>query len=290
MDFGDFHPYVYYATRYPFSKGQTSSNRISYASALYLISEGRGVIQTCNRSYETAAGSFVYIPAGQLHHWIADGDEPMVHVCCYFDWTYVDRRAEFTNPSIICFDAGSLRPSLIGPSFPYSIPEHVKVEKVRLWIDFFEKFYTDNHFTNERTYIRNLKIQSSFQQFIEFFLTFALKDEHFPDPRMNKLLERLDQDLVHGNLQPLVTYYSDLRISRGYFFELFKLATGLPPTQYVIQFRINRAKDDLRFTDLSVTEIADKHGFTSIHYFSKLFRKLNGRSPREYREEYREGQ
>ncbi|MDQ0916103.1 AraC family transcriptional regulator [Paenibacillus sp. V4I5] len=289
MDFADLHPYVYFATRYPFSKGQTSKNRICYASSLYLISEGRGVIHTNGRTYETVAGSLVYIPAGQPHHWVADSQDPMVHICCYFDWYYIDRRAEFTHPSMICYDAATLVSTLIGPAFPYSLPEHVKVEKLRLWIDLFEKFYTNNYYTNERTYVRSLKIQSSFQQFIEFFLTFALKEEHIPNLRMSKLLERLDQDLVQGNLQPLEIYYRELRISRGYFFDLFKDATGLTPTQYVIQFRINRVKDDLLFTNLNITEIADKHGFSSLHYFSKLFRKINGLSPREFREMNRDG-
>jgi AraC-like DNA-binding protein len=285
MDFAELHPYVYYATRYPFSKGQSANNRICYASSLYLISEGRGVIHTNSRTYDTSPGSLVYIPAGQLHHWIADKDDPMVHVCCYFDWSYIDRREEFIHPSWICYDASTLVPTLIGPAFPYSLPEHMKVEKLRLWIDYFEKFYIENSYTNERTFVRNLKIQTSFQQFIEFFLIFALKEEHIPNLRMSKLLERLDQDLVQGNLQRLEIYYKELNISRGYFFDLFKQTTGLPPTQYVIQFKINRAKDDLLFTNLTITEIADKHGFSSLHYFSKLFRKIYGLSPREYREE-----
>ncbi|WP_246302492.1 helix-turn-helix domain-containing protein [Paenibacillus plantarum] len=285
LDLAEFHPYVYYATKYPFSKSQASNNRICYTSSLYLISEGRGTIQTGGRTYETEAGSLVFIPAGQLHHWVADSQEPMVHICCYFDWSYIARRVDFTDPSRICFDVNTLTPSLIGPQFPYSLPEHVKVEKLQIWMDFFEKFYTDNCYTNEKTYIRNLRIQSSFQQFIEFFLTFALKEEHIPNLRMSKLLDRLDQDLVLGNLQSLETYYSELGISRGYFFDLFKQVTGVSPTQYVIQFRINRAKEDLLYTNLNITEIAEKHGFSSIHYFSKLFRKIYGQSPREYREE-----
>lgn len=289
MDFADLHPYVYYATRYSFSKGQTNNNRICYTSSLYLISEGRGVIQTNGLTYETAPGSLFYIPAGQLHHWVADSQDPMVHVCCYFDWSYIDRRVEFTHPSRICYDAATLVSTLIGPAFPYSLPEHVKVEKLQLWVDLFKKFYTENQYINERTYVRNLKIQSNFQQFIEFFLTFVLKEEHIPHLRMSKLLERLDQDLIHGNVQPLDVYYKELGISRGYFFDLFRDATGLPPTQYVIQFKMNRAEFDLLYTNLSITEIADKHGFSSVHYFSKLFRKLNGLSPREYREENREG-
>ncbi|MDF2651942.1 MAG: AraC family transcriptional regulator [Paenibacillus sp.] len=284
----DFHPYVYYATRYPFSRGQENNNRHCYASSLYLISEGKGVLHTCGRTYDTAPGSLVFIPAGQPHDWIADSNDPMVHVCCYFDWVYTDRRDTFAQPGKICYDADQLQTSLIGPAFPYSIPEHMKVEKLRVWIDLFEKFYTNNQYTDERTYIRSLKVQSRFQLFIEFFLTFALKEEHLLDPRMYKLLERLDQDLLRGSPQPLETYYKDLRVSRGYFFELFKQATGLPPLQYINQFRINRAKDDLRFTDLSITEIAEKHRFTSVHYFSKLFSQLIGVSPRKFREDCKE--
>ncbi|OPA73796.1 AraC family transcriptional regulator [Paenibacillus selenitireducens] len=285
MDFAAFHPYVSYATRYPFSKGQESLNRHCYSSSLYLISEGYGLVRTCDRTYPTVPGSLVYIPAGQPHDWIADSHDPMVHVCCYFDWVHVDRRAYFSHPSVICYDATQLVPALIGPAFPLMIPEHVKVEKLQVWKDFFQKFYTENQYPNEHTYIRNVKNQSYFLQFIEFFLTFVLKDDQFPDQRMYKLLERLDQDLVHGHLQPLESYYKELRISRGYFFELFKNATGLPPTQYINRFRIHRTMDDLRNTNISITEIAYKHGFSSVHYFSKLFRQLNGQSPRKYRED-----
>lgn len=285
MDFSVFHPHVNYATRYPFSRGQTSRNRHCYSSSLYLITEGKGIIHTCGRTYHTIPGSLIYIPAGQQHDWIADSQNPMVHVCCYFDWVFVDRRAFFDHPSEICYDVAQLIPALIDPAFPYVIPEHLNVEKLRVWIDYFEKFYTENRFVNEHTYIRNLKRQSHFLQFIEFFLNFVLKDDHVLDHRIRKLLEQLDQDLIHGNLQPLETYYNGLHISRGYFFELFKKATGLPPIQYINQFRINRAREDLRNSNISITEIAEKHGFSSVHYFSKLFRQLNGKSPREFRKE-----
>ncbi|MEK4978319.1 AraC family transcriptional regulator [Bacillus sp. FSL K6-6540] len=283
MDFAVFHPYVLYATRYPFSKGQSNNNRHCYSSSLYLITEGRGIVRTCGRRHITDPGSLVYIPAGQPHDWIADNRDPMVHVCCYFDWAHVDRRHLADHPSVICYDMTQLNPSYVGPAFPYAIPEFMRVEKVSLWSDWFEKFYTGNQYENEHTYMRSVKTQSQFLQFIEYFLAFALQDEAIPDHRMNKLLQRLDQDILHGKLRPLKAYYEELRISRGYFFELFKRSTGLPPTQYINQFRIHRAKEDLRNTDISITEIAEKFGFSSIHYFSKLFRQLNGLSPLEYR-------
>lgn len=283
VDFAIFHPYVFYATRYPFSKGQSNNNRHCYSSSLYLVSEGKGIFRTCGRTYHTDPGSLIYVPAGQPHDWIADSQEPMVHVCCYFDWTYVDRRALSDHPSVICYDIDQLIPSYVGSAIPYAIPELMRVEKLKPWIDLFETFYTGNQYENEHTCMRSLKIQSQFLQFIEYFLKFALKDEDIPDHRMNKLLERLDQDLLHGKLRPLESYYAEMRVSRGYFFELFKKSTGVPPTQYINQFRINRARDDLRNTNITITEIAEKHGFSSIHYFSKLFRQHTGMSPLEFR-------
>ena len=81
----------------------------------------------------------------------------MVHVCCYFDWSYVDRRALADHPSVICYDIAQLIPSYVGPAFPYAIPEYMRVEKIKVWSDLFEKFYTGNQFENEHTYMRSVK-------------------------------------------------------------------------------------------------------------------------------------
>jgi AraC-like DNA-binding protein len=171
--------------------------------------------------------------------------------------------------------------------FPYLIPEYSKVESTRVWIDLFQSFYTAaNEYTNERTFMRSMKIQSNFQHFIDYFLTFALNEETVPDPRIYKTLEQMEHDLLHGSLNPLEVYYNGLRISRGYFFEMFKKATGFSPNQYINHFRVSRAKDDLRLSKLSITEIAEKYQFSSIHYFSRLFRKFTGQTPREFREYY----
>jgi AraC-like DNA-binding protein len=286
MNFSQFHPYVYYATQYPFSKRQTSFPRICYSSSIYLISKGKGILHTCGRTYETLPGSIVYIPSGQPHEWIASEQDPMVHICCYFDWYYVDRKPIFEFPSTICYDSELLRPSLIGPVFPYPIPEHSKVESTRVWIDLFQSFYTANEYTNERTFMRSMKIQSHFQHFIDYFLTFALNEDTVPDPRIYKTLEQMEHDLLHGRLNPLEVYYNGLRISRGYFFEMFKKATGFSPNQYINYFRVSRAKDDLQHSKLSITEISEKYQFSSIHYFSRLFRKFTGQTPREFRENY----
>jgi len=75
------------------------------------------------------------------------------------------------------------------------------------------------------------------------------------------------------------------QLPMGYsaFRKAFKQSTGASPNQYHLNLRLTRAKDLLRSTVLNINEIADQTGFESVFYFSKLFKKKNGLSPKAYR-------
>jgi transcriptional regulator GlxA family with amidase domain len=69
------------------------------------------------------------------------------------------------------------------------------------------------------------------------------------------------------------------------FRKAFKRMTGQSPNQYHLNVRLNRAKKLLTSTVLNINEISNHTGFESVYYFSKLFKKKNGVSPRSYRNE-----
>jgi AraC-like DNA-binding protein len=69
-----------------------------------------------------------------------------------------------------------------------------------------------------------------------------------------------------------------------YFCSQFKKAFGVSPQQYIIQLKIEKAKEMMLYTNEDITEIAFKLGFHSIHYFSRCFKKTTGMPPRTYRE------
>ncbi len=63
--------------------------------------------------------------------------------------------------------------------------------------------------------------------------------------------------------------------------------TRLSPSEYILTLRINRAKNELSYTDRSVKEIAARCGFSSPYYFSRCFSEETGMSPLAYRKSTR---
>ncbi|MBU5348306.1 helix-turn-helix domain-containing protein [Paenibacillus lautus] len=72
-------------------------------------------------------------------------------------------------------------------------------------------------------------------------------------------------------------------LSPAYFSVLFKEHTGISPIQYLNKIRIDHAKLLLRNTALPVKQIAEESGFSDSFYFSRLFHKVTGMSPRDFR-------
>jgi AraC-like DNA-binding protein/ligand-binding sensor protein len=71
--------------------------------------------------------------------------------------------------------------------------------------------------------------------------------------------------------------------STFYFCKMFKKATGINFTDYLSRVRIEKAKNLLLNPNLRVSEIAYEVGFQSLTHFNRVFKKIVGQSPSEYR-------
>jgi AraC-like DNA-binding protein len=65
--------------------------------------------------------------------------------------------------------------------------------------------------------------------------------------------------------------------------ENFKQVTGLNFVEYVARARFNSACDLLRNANLRISEIAFAVGFQSLSQFNRVFKRLSGKSPTQYR-------
>ncbi|MCX7594466.1 MAG: AraC family transcriptional regulator [Fischerella sp.] len=89
--------------------------------------------------------------------------------------------------------------------------------------------------------------------------------------------EHLDQNIKLADLAQLVG------MSQFHFSHLFKQAIGMAPYQYLLQQRIERAKQLLKQTNQSIMDIALECGFSSHSHLSKQFRQFTGMTPKAYR-------
>ena len=74
-----------------------------------------------------------------------------------------------------------------------------------------------------------------------------------------------------------------LNISRSSFSHEFKRETGFSPYEFITNKRINRSKELLKMTEMSVGDIANTVGFNSQANFIKIFRERNGMTPNAFR-------
>ena len=89
--------------------------------------------------------------------------------------------------------------------------------------------------------------------------------------------EHLDQDLTLAQLGAVV-YMSPYHFAR-----LFQRSTGVPPHQFVLRTRIDRAITLLAARELSIARISRAVGFRTASHFSTVFRRVTGLTPRAYR-------
>ena len=112
-------------------------------------------------------------------------------------------------------------------------------------------------------------------------------DEVRPVEQISKLLSYMEKNYS----RPLTV--SDLmgvaHMSQTSLMRVFSQLMGHSPIEHLIRLRVDKARQLLRRTDMSVTEVAQNVGFCDGNYLARQFRSVAGVSPREYRGRFRHG-
>ena len=108
------------------------------------------------------------------------------------------------------------------------------------------------------------------------------RDGVLPRGRLRAVVEYIEEHL--DGCPTLAQLAAVVRLNPYHFARQFKAATGLPPHQYVILRRVERAKQLLQAgTDLSLAEVALRAGFSDQSQFSHHFKRLVSFTPRQFR-------
>lgn len=99
---------------------------------------------------------------------------------------------------------------------------------------------------------------------------------------VNKAIEYINKNYNKSISISEISYTLDM--DRRRFSDIFQEVTGLSPIKYLTEYRLKEAKRLLKFSNYTISEIADMTGYNDCFYFSKNFKKNVGICPRRYRE------
>ena len=105
---------------------------------------------------------------------------------------------------------------------------------------------------------------------------------HITNEDLRRVIEYIQAN-NDGNIS-LATLASIARVTPHHFASLFTKATGLSPHQYVLRARIERAKLHLQDDTKSIADVSRLTGFRTQEHFTKVFRKIVGETPSNFRQ------
>jgi AraC family transcriptional regulator len=103
-----------------------------------------------------------------------------------------------------------------------------------------------------------------------------------PAYKLHRVIERMTEGLE--NSFSLTLLAAEAGMSDFHFSRLFRRATGQSPSQYFIQMRMEKARQLLRSSSLSIIDVALEVGYTSPGHFAHVFKRHTGQTPRDYRQ------
>lgn len=232
---------------------------------IHYITKGKGTYTVNGHSYELCAGQGFIIYPNILTEYEADESDPWSYFWIGFDGSKADsylKTAGFSHNNLIftSSEGGLLK------EYVNDMLEHNNISP-----------------SNE------LRLQGLLYMFLS-----VISSNAAPSPADNlgntgiyvsKAIEYIQNNYYNDiHVSDIASYVS---LNRSYLTTIFTSALGQSPQQYLTTFRITRAAELLRLTNLSIGDTARSCGYTDIFTFSKAFKKLKGVNPSKFRKENR---
>lgn len=237
----------------------------SEENILICCEKGRGKLRVSKLNYEVNAGDFVVIPAGVSHTYEADNSDPWSIYWVHFQGGVAPAIIDLVKKKMLGFKGiiyDTKKTYKIFMEIYGQLENGYSSDNLTFTNMCFWHFLTSCIFRNESVFIsrdNNDTAKNVIDIAIEFFKV-----------NTNKTLSLQDVASV-------------VNISPSHFSFLFKNKTGFSPIEYFNHLKIQKACQHLLFTDNRIKEISFELGIDDQYYFSRLFKKVMGVSPEDYR-------
>lgn len=255
---------LYYCGTQDCSPNHSCGPAIKEHYKIHYIHKGKGIFRLGNETYHLKDGQGFLISPNVIAYYKADDKEPWSYSWCAFDGINAEaylKRANLTNSN---------------PIFEYNKDD--KINKC------FKEMIQSTNWEKSS----DLRLQSLLYLFLATIIDEAILDSSYEETKTNKnIYINKAIHFIHIN------YSRKIRVSevakfigldRKYISKLFKDIVGVTIQDYLISFRINKAKEMMKDKQLSIGDISRSVGYDNPLIFSKIFKKVNGMSPSKYRD------
>lgn len=253
--------------------------RVCNMYAFHLFTDGPGEMEIDGKCYPIERRTLIFLRPGQPHAFHITPTHPLSSYNVYFDlW---DNKSSNCNnhsfiyaPEALRFEKKAVEATCCELD---ELPCVFPLAKYPLLYDslvMIAKAY------NEAPIYRNEMVNSYLYGWILSWYN-ALHQYQPSDYRIVQLLEYLNTHPERG--ESIENWAQFCGLKRTYFHELFLRETGMTPRAYHHNLVLRRAAGLLLESELSVTAIAEKLGYPSIHPFSRHFSAYYGINPTQYR-------
>lgn len=276
ININNIHPHLRLINLYPCSEGFNSGARRLYDHYFLYIHKGKGEYIIGDKTYRAVTGDLFYCPPGVSNTIIADQRDPFLLSGINFDFTqkYCD------NPLLYPIQA-----------------ELFNAQNVTEFVEFIDFKGFDDKFS--------LPNDNSVREIILEMIDTANTQKKYTSLHINGLLQVLISKVLHhigkqelNNANPtkgdeIIKYISNhfrteitnssiaqvFHYNPDYINKVVLMYTGVTIKQYVIDLRVREAIQLLHYTNMDIGSIALQVGFSSVHYFSRIFKNKTGLPP-----------
>ncbi|MCM0611319.1 AraC family transcriptional regulator [Marinobacter sediminum] len=226
---------------------------------LVYCTEGKAFLNVQGEPYTVEAGDLLLLPAGANHRYTADPDNPWT-----IHWVHYTGPLAEDFRNYMGFD-GQTRIRHLG-------------RQPRLLVDF------NGLLSVRQTGFRARGLIHAANRLRQLLAAVPINaDETSQDRKVeldtihNYMREHLDERIALEQLADLAG------LSPAHFATRYREQTGTSPIQHFLHLKVERACQILDTTELSFADISRRLGYDDAYYFSRLFKKVMGQSPRDYR-------
>lgn len=255
--------------------------RVIYDYELLYVKSGHATITIEDQVYQASMGDMFFFKPDQRHSIVAY-DEPLVQPHIHFDLMYQDNSTQvpisFVNreqmtEEQIAWIRPDITNSLFDPFPSYiRLPNPLYVEQ--LLFEVISAYNSPNLYTELQLKWRFLRLLEQLLYELNWEKT---QHRNFPLERALHIKLYLEHTTDHAvTLDELAGVY---HVDKSYISRTFKEAYGISPIRFHLLHRIKKAKEMIYYTNISITNISEQLGFSTLQDFSRAFQRIEGMPP-----------